>query len=311
VSVFAVVVALLLDFALMDQKARWHPARAMGYVTDTLEVICGAVGVSARAQGAVFVAAAACLFVFSSSFILLVASFSRPLLILIDGVMIYLAMDGTRVATEVSGAADAFSRDGAEEALVSLKRLAGIDSGVTCEEEIASCAIEALAEKFSDSVCATLFYAAIGGAPLAWLHRAVIASDAAAGYRDPGRSEFGWASARLCHILNYPPARISAAIVAVASPTVGGSIGTTLEGVKKDRGASEIPNAWYSLVAFADALGVTLRYDSRRPEALDEKTSAGTGQMPRIADVWRALCLYWSAYALAALAAVALGGILR
>lgn len=308
---FALAVALLLDFALGDLQTRWHPVRVLEHVADTVGMFCRGLDASAKVQGAVFLAASVCLFVFSASFILLVVSFSRPLYILTDGVMIYFALGGTRIAREVSGVADAFLREGAAGARVRLGSLTGLDTGGMGEEEIASGAIETLAEKFSDSVCATLFYAAIGGAPLAWVHRVASTLGGAAGYKTDGRSAFEWASARLDDILNYLPARISAVIIAVVSPAVSGSADATLEGAKRDGEAHESLNSGYPVAAFAGALGVKLCGPASYSGTLEEKPFAGTGTRPRIADVLRALCLYWNAYALAAVAAIALGGIMR
>jgi adenosylcobinamide-phosphate synthase len=176
------------------------------------------------------------------------------------------------------------------------------------EEEISSSAIETLAENFSDSACATLLYAAIGGAPLAWVHRVANTLDAMVGYKTDEYSEFGWASARFDDFANYLPARISAVITAVVSPAVKGSVGLTLERVQLEGGALPSPNSGYPIAAFAGALGLKLCGPTRYFGVLKEKPFIGAGARPTAVDILRAQSLYWNAYALAAIAAVALGG---
>jgi adenosylcobinamide-phosphate synthase len=300
-----------LDFALGDPVLRWHPVRVLGYAAEALEVFCRKIHASARLQGVVFLSLNICLFIFSVSFIQLIVSFSEPLSALLDGVMIYFALGGTCLAREVSNVAASFMREGEEGAQTNLGMLVSRNVDGMGEEEISSSAIETLAENFSDSACATLFYAAIGGAPLAWLHRVVNTLDAMVGYRTEEYAEFGWASAQLDDVLNYLPARVSAIITAVVSPTVQGGVNRTLERARLEGGALSSPNAGYPIAAFAGALGVKLCGPTRYFGVLKEKPFIGTGPRPGIADVMRALSLYWNAYAFAAAAAVALGWIIR
>jgi adenosylcobinamide-phosphate synthase len=309
-SVFAIVIALLLDFALGDPSWRWHPVRVLGHVAEEVEIACRRIRVSVRVQGAVFLLLNIALFMFSMSFILLAASFSRPLSILIEGVMIYFALGGTCLAREVSKVAASLVNDGPEAARGKLRMLVSRDVDGMGTGEISSSAIETLAENFSDSACATLFYAAIGGALFAWVHRVANTLDAMVGYRTEEYAEFGWASAVLDDIMNYLPARISAVIIAVVSQAVQGSASLTLERVRLDGGALPSPNSGYPMAAFAGALGVRLCGPVSYFGRMKEKPFIGIGPAPAAADIMRAQCLYWNAYALAAAAALALGQIM-
>lgn len=310
-SVYAIIIALLLDFSLGDPVLRWHPVRVLGHAAEALEIFCRRLGGSARLRGVFFLLLNIGLFLFSLSFILLIASFSAPLSALLEGVMIYFALGGTCLAREVSNVAAAFRGEGADGSRARLGMLVSRDVEGMGEEEIASSAIETLAENFSDSACATLFYAAIGGAPLAWLHRVTNTLDAMVGYKTGDYAEFGWASARLDDVLNYLPARISAIITALAAPTVQGGLNETLERARLQGCALSSPNAGYPIAAFAGALDVKLCGPTRYFGEMKEKPFIGTGPRPVIADVMRALCLYWNAYAIAAAAAVAFGWIIR
>jgi adenosylcobinamide-phosphate synthase len=306
-SVFAIVIALLLDFALGDPAWRWHPVRVLGGVAETLEIVCRRIHASVRVQGTVFLLLNIAIFIFSLSLILLTVSFSKPLSILVDGVMIYFALGGTCLAREVSKVAASLIEDGPEAARGSLRMLVSRDVDGMGAEEISSSAIETLAENFSDSACATLFYAAIGGTVFAWVHRIANTLDAMVGYKTKEYAEFGWASARFDDLMNYLPARISAVIIAIVSAAVQGSVGMTLERARLDGGALPSPNSGYPIAAFAGALGVRLCGPVSYFGKMKEKPFIGIGPTPCGADIMRAQSLYWNAYAFAAAASLALG----
>ena len=305
-SVLAIIIALLLDFALGDPAWKWHPVRVLGYIADALEISCRKIHAIARVQGAVFLVLNLTLFMFFISLILFAASFSKPLSTFIEGVMIYFALGGTCLAREVSKVAARLVKDGPTSARGELRMLVSRDVDGMGEEEISSSAIETLAENFSDSACATLFYAAIGGALFAWIHRVANTLDAMVGYKTDEYAEFGWASALFDDIMNYLPSRISAVIVAIASPSVQGSVNLTLERARLDGGSLASPNSGYPIAAFAGALGVSLCGPVSYFGEMKKKPFIGTGQAPRVNDVMRAESLYWNAYAFAAAAALAL-----
>jgi adenosylcobinamide-phosphate synthase len=178
------------------------------------------------------------------------------------------------------------------------------------EEDISSSAIETLAENFSDSACATLFYAAIGGAFLAWIHRVANTLDAMVGYKTDEYIEFGFASARFDDAVNFLPSRVSSGIIALVSPAVGGSVNDTLGLIRSDGGALESPNSGYPIAAFAGALRVKLCGPTSYFGVLKGKPYIGTGKRPGVADITNSLNLYWLSYAFAAMAAVALRGVM-
>jgi adenosylcobinamide-phosphate synthase len=78
--------------------------------------------------------------------------------------------------------------------------------------EVARGAVETVAENTVDGVVAPLFYAFIGGAPLAMAYKAVNTLDSMIGYRDERHCRLGWAAARLDDAVNYLPARITGLI---------------------------------------------------------------------------------------------------
>jgi adenosylcobinamide-phosphate synthase len=308
--VYAIVIALLLDFVLGDPAWGWHPVRILGRVIGTAEIVCRGIPVGAKAQGGIFLLLNMVVFIVPLVLLLLIFSFSKPLLVAVEGVAVYFALGGTCLARDVTGVARALFLYGLSEGRARLRMLVSRDVDGMGEEEIASSAIETLAENFSDSACATLFYAALGGPVLAWVHRVANTLDAMVGYRTEEYEDFGWASAKFDDIMNFLPARISALLTALVSPTVGGNARRVLDRAAEEGSALASPNSGYPIAAFAGALGVKLCGPTRYFGELKEMPVIGEGPRPGIMDLMNALSLYWNAYALAAALAVILAGII-
>lgn len=136
--------------------------------------------------------------------------------------------------------------------------LVGRDTDTLDETGVARAAIESVAENTNDGVIAPMFYAFIGGAPLALAYKMVNTLDSMVGYRDERYRDFGWASARLDDIAGYIPARITAGSVVVAGAAAGANPVRAVRVWRKDAGGHDSPNAGVCESAFAGALGVRL-----------------------------------------------------
>ncbi len=124
-------------------------------------------------------------------------------------------------------------------------------------EEVAMAAVESLAENLNDSLVAPLFWWAVAGLPGAWGYRAVNTADAMWGYRCPRYEWFGKPAARLDDLLNWVPARLTAALIwgVAACQGVGSRTWRTW---RRESGRTPSPNAGHPMAAMAGALGVSL-----------------------------------------------------
>ncbi len=120
--------------------------------------------------------------------------------------------------------------------------------------EVLRAVVETVAENTTDGVLAPLFWAVIGGAPLAIAFKAASTLDSMIGYRQGLYEPFGWAGARLDDVLNWVPARLMALSVGLLS----GKLGTVFRIVQRDASQDPSPNAGVSIAVFAAALGVRL-----------------------------------------------------
>jgi adenosylcobinamide-phosphate synthase len=126
------------------------------------------------------------------------------------------------------------------------------------EAGIARAVVETVAENLVDGVTAPLFFAAIGGAPLAMAYKMTNTLDSMVGYKNETYLQFGKASAGIDDIVNYIPARLTAAVIALASQVLSGRGARSLMTALTEGAHHSSPNAGYAEAAFAGALAVKL-----------------------------------------------------
>jgi adenosylcobinamide-phosphate synthase len=78
------------------------------------------------------------------------------------------------------------------------------------------------------------------------------------GYKNDLYRKLGWASARLDDLLNYVPARLSAALIWIASGVLGMDVRRSVRVTLRDASNQPSPNSGWPEAAFAGALGVQL-----------------------------------------------------
>lgn len=91
-----------------------------------------------------------------------------------------------------------------------LGMIVGRDTEHLNEAEITRATVETVAENTVDGITAPLFFAFIGGVPLALAYKAINTLDSMVGYRNERFNDFGYASAKLDDVANWIPARLTA-----------------------------------------------------------------------------------------------------
>jgi adenosylcobinamide-phosphate synthase len=145
-----------------------------------------------------------------------------------------------------------------EDARRSLAMVVGRDTERLDEPEICRGAVETVAENIVDAVVSPLFYAAIGGAPLAMAYRAANTLDSMVGYKNERYQHLGWASAKFDDLLNFIPARLTALLLVAASWWKGLDWRRCWRTVRRDARLHPSPNSGWPEAAVAGALGVQL-----------------------------------------------------
>ncbi|WP_409293313.1 adenosylcobinamide-phosphate synthase CbiB [Peribacillus sp. SCS-37] len=147
---------------------------------------------------------------------------------------------------------------GLKTARKNLGMIVGRDTGHLDEAEISRGAVETVAENIVDAIISPLFFAFIGGAPLAMFYRAVNTLDSMVGYKNDKYIKLGWASARLDDVLNYIPARLTAMIMLLVFALKKLDAKNAARIMKRDARLHPSPNSGYPESAVAGALHIQL-----------------------------------------------------
>ena len=287
----AVALGLVADRLLPEPPTRWHPVAwfgtAMGSVEKRLWV---AAPDGQRPRGAAYAAVGVGLGAAAGRLV----RFTAP--------VITLVVAGAELRRVGTGIGDVAATGDLDAARRELPSLVGRDPSTLDQSGIAAAVIESLAENAVDAVIAPVFWGVVAGAPGAAAYRAINTMDAMVGHRNERYERFGTAAARLDDVANWVPARIFAALVAVAAPSAAGA---AIAAVRRDAGAHPSPNAGVAEAAVAGALGVELGGPLRYGERTEDRPALGDGPRPLPVDVARAAALTsrveWLASALLAL----------
>ena len=145
-----------------------------------------------------------------------------------------------------------------EAARKNLSRIVGWDTGSLNEEEVIRGTVETVAESFVDGIWSPLFYAALGGAPLAMAYKAVNILDSLVGPRASRDREFGFFPEKLDEIMNWIPARLAFLLIPAGAFFTNGRFIEALRVGWTDGAATSFQNSVIPKAAFAGALGVQL-----------------------------------------------------
>ena len=178
-------------------------------------------------------------------------------------------------------------------------QIVGRDVSALDEAGVARAAIESLAENFSDGVVAPALFLAVFGLPGALVYKAVNTADSMIGHKSPRHLAFGWAAARLDDLLNLLPARCAAGLIALAAWLLPSASTTDAFRIaQRDAAHHASPNAGWPEAAMAGALGLCLGGPRAYGSVDVAGATLGDGRREAtIADIRRALALYWRASA--------------
>ena len=279
------IIGFLLDLCFGDPYWMPHPVRAIGWLIEKTEIFIRArlpKTESGERIGGVFLAAAVLMAVGIGAFgILRLAGTIHPLLALfVESFMCYQMLAAKSLKTESMKVYDAFSKKDTEGARYAVSMIVGRDTRPLSEEGIIKAAVETVAENTSDGVIAPLFYMAFGGAPWAFLYKAVNTMDSMVGYKNEKYLYFGRCAARLDDLLNLIPSRISALLMIAASPVLKLDGAGALRIFLRDRYNHKSPNSAQTEAACAGALQVQLAGDAYYFGTLYKKPTIGDNIRP-------------------------------
>jgi adenosylcobinamide-phosphate synthase len=136
--------------------------------------------------------------------------------------------------------------------------IVGRDTENLSTSEITRATVETVAENIVDGIISPLFYAAIGGVPLAFMYRAVNTLDSMVGYKNERYINFGMIAARVDDIFNYIPARLNGVLLILAAFLLGYQAREAARAIKQDAAKHPSPNSGIAEAGVAGALGIRL-----------------------------------------------------
>ena len=139
-----------------------------------------------------------------------------------------------------------------------LSYIVGRDTNSLNEAEIIRATVETVAENTVDGIISPMFYAFIGGAPLAMVYKAINTLDSMVGYKNDKYINLGFASAKIDDIANYIPARVCIIFMTIASLILRFNYKNCFKISIRDRKNHKSPNCAYPEGAVAGALGIQL-----------------------------------------------------
>jgi adenosylcobinamide-phosphate synthase len=280
------LVAAVLDLAFGDPPNRIHPVAWMGRLIQSLRRLAPTTGRVGPFLAGILILTVGLTLTGSIGLLVVWLRGSWPVAGLAMEVLIMKAMfsarDLLRAATLVQRSLVAGHLDDARR-LVSW-HLVSRDTSTLNESGVVAATIESVAENLSDSVVAPWLFYLLGGLPAVMAFRFANTADAMLGYRDPEREWLGKAPARFDDLLSIIPARVTAVLLLLTAPIVGGTIRGGLRIWWRDARLTASPNAGQPMAVAAGALGVEL-------EKIDHYRLGAGLRLPVTSDIARVVRL--------------------
>jgi adenosylcobinamide-phosphate synthase len=280
----ALIAGFLADLLAGDPR-RWHPVAGFGQVASAVERAAYA---PSRARGLAATALLVALPALAAQGLSRTCERAGIRRELVLAALTWAALGGRSLRREALHVGALLERGELEAARGALCALCGRDAGELDEAQVCRAVVESLAENSSDAVVGALLWGALCGPAGVSAYRAANTLDAMVGHRSERYREYGWSAARLDDAMNWPAARLTAALTCLLAPLVGGSQRATLTVARRDGGGHPSPNAGLVEAAFAGALGLTLGGPLAYGGHTQERPRMGAGAAPGVHDVERA-----------------------
>lgn len=251
--------AFLLDYLLGDPLWLPHPVRLMGKGIEKLEPRFRAMIQNTKFAGFFFaLTLIVSTWVLCALTLILVRTVHPLLGKFIEIIMVYYAISTFSLKKAAMDVYHALMEQGLDAAKQKLSHIVGRDVEPLDREGVLRASVETVAENLVDGVISPLFWAGVGGAPLAMAYKMINTLDSMVGYKNDDYVDFGMASAKTDDLANYIPARFSVPIIALAAYLMKFPWKSVLETGWRDGRNHSSPNAGFPEAAFAGAMGVRL-----------------------------------------------------
>ncbi len=177
---------------------------------------------------------------------------------LLEVVMIYYCLSARSLLQAGWDVIEALATGGVDAGRRMVANIVGRDVSGLDTTGVSRAALESVAENMVDGVIAPLFFAALGGAPLALAYKMINTLDSMVGYKNERYHLFGRTAARIDDAANWLPARLAVPLTALGARLTGFNARRAWRTGWREGRFHSSPNAGYAEAAFAGALGVRL-----------------------------------------------------
>ena len=251
--------AFLLDLILGDPGWLPHPIRWMGEWIQRWEPYFRRFNFSLTASGCLFaISLVIGTFMITWGILFIANAIHLYLYVIIQIIFIYYTLSVKSLRSAAMDIYRTLKCGKLQEAKHKLSHIVGRDVEPLDEQGVMRGTVESVAENLVDGVVSPLFFAAVGGAPLALTYKMINTLDSMVGYKDERYLKFGRCAARLDDVANFIPARLSILIISLAAIIMKGpGRETFITAIREGRNHIS-PNAGFPEAAFAGELGVKL-----------------------------------------------------
>lgn len=258
-----IILAFLLDCVLGDPYNFPHPVKFIGkYIKFFENKVLKKVhsDKELKYKYGFILLVTTCLIVYGSTFVILFVakSINIYLFYILNIILLWTSIAPKCLANEAYKVYKELVNKNIDEARKKISYLVSRDTKELDFQSIAKATIETVFENTSDGIIAPLFFAAIGGTPLAMCYKAVSTLDSMVGYHNQKYEHFGFFSAKADDILNFIPARVSGLLIVVSSVFLNYDYKSSWEIFLRDRKNHKSPNSAHPEAAGAGALSIRL-----------------------------------------------------
>ncbi|WP_078553208.1 adenosylcobinamide-phosphate synthase CbiB [Bacillus alkalicellulosilyticus] len=255
----ALTLAVLLDRVIGDPRSFPHPVVWIGRYISFLEKRLWS-NTNQKRNG-IFLLVMVVMTVFVLTTVIIIVFYQLHVIagIIVEAILICYAIAQRSLREAAELVYQPLQEGNVEDARRYVSYIVGRDTEQFGEAEIVRATVETVAENTSDGITAPLFYALLGGAPLAFAYRAINTCDSMVGYKNEKYVTFGWASARMDDVVNWIPSRMTGILMIIINrPTKKISKKQAFSVLFQDAKRHPSPNSGWGEAAVAALLGVQL-----------------------------------------------------
>lgn len=254
--------AVILDTLIGDPRTSWHPVVLIGRLIGGLEklLLDPAHTASRKKWSGVLLVLVVLGITYALSWLAMLGLVRlHPMAAVAGGALILAFAISPRSLAEAGREIRHYLDAGdLEQARFKVGWIVGRDTARLDTAEVTRATVETVAENIVDGVISPLFYAFIGGVPLACLYRAVNTLDSMVGYKNEKYRDFGMVAARFDDVFNYIPARITGLLLVAAAFLLRLDAHGAAKFIWRDAAKHPSPNSGVAEAGVAGALGIRL-----------------------------------------------------